>query len=291
MSTRTQLRMGTATVAALLTLIASPAAAINSCIDDAKIAFQECKGDCKETFQEAKDTCLNRDHACVEVCRAEREQCRIDTGFDGAIAACNATLAGAKQDCRELYGPGTSERDRCIDQAQVVAFQCRDGEREIHKPALKLCRSEFKACARACPPADPPSSADPVQCKIDAKNAYLTCKAGCIEDRQFAKDVCRNRDHLCMEGCREDRDEECLAPVLARLLSDIAGCNATRNGAIQTCEELYGEGTPERDTCIDNAQVAAFQCRDQKREDAKPDIAGCRQAFRTCAQGCPPAVP
>ena len=259
----------------------------NPCVGDASGTYKDCKGGCKEDFQTAKDTCLNRDHACVEACREDRRHCRDASGIDDAIAQCDATLVAARRACRQNNPTDPDNRDKCIDQAQVVAFQCRDHAREVAKPALKQCRKDFQECAQACPPADPPSSADPKQCKADAKTAYQGCKAGCVEDFQAAKDECRNRDHVCVEGCRATRDD-CLEPVLNSLVADYAACNATRDGAIQNCKDTYAAGTPERATCIDNAQVAAFQCRDQAREDARPGLDQCRADFQTCAQGCPP---
>ena len=287
-----------AAAAALALVIAAPAisAASDSCRAEAKQISKDCKADCKEDFQAAKDGCLNRDHVCVEVCRAERYDCRQATGFDAAIDACNDTLAAAKQQCRDNPNnpPGSTNRDDCIDQVQVIAFQCRDDAREAKKPALKQCRKDFRACAQACPLPDPPSSGDAAQCKADAKIAYKACTADCKEDYQIAKDACHNRDHLCVEGCRADR-ETCREPVENDLDGDLAACDLTLHGdgtpenpgAIPTCKSLYGEGTPERDQCIDNAQVNAFECRDQAREDARPGFETCRQGFKTCAQGCP----
>jgi hypothetical protein len=290
----------TALAALALMSVVPPAWATNSCKLEAKQNFKDCKADCKEDFQAAKDACLNRDHFCVEVCRAERYECRVATGFDAAIDACNDDLEDAKQECRDNPNnpPGSGNRDACIDAAQIVAFQCRDAAREEGKPKLKLCRKAFALCAQACPPPDPPSSVNPSQCKVDAKNVYVACKNTCIEEFQINKDACRNRDHTCVEGCRENR-EACRAPVEDELASDIAACNLTLHGdgtlenpgAIETCKSLYAEGTPERDQCIDNAQVDAFQCRDQAREDARPGFQACRDDFRTCAQGCPLAIP
>jgi hypothetical protein len=276
-----------AAAAVVVFALSVPAAHAGPCVRAAKQAKIECKAVCLEDFQTAKDACLNRDHACVEVCRAERAVCRDDSGIDDAIAACDATLEGAKQVCRDANPPGTPERNQCIDQAQVVAFQCRDSAREAAHGALKLCRSAFKTCANACPPADPPSSVDPVQCKADAKDAYALCKDACREDCQLAKDICHNRNHACVELCRDARDV-CLQPVIDQLVSDVADCKATRDTEVQNCKDLYADGTPERHTCIDNAQVKAFQCRDQAREDARPGFEACRQDFQTCALACPP---
>jgi hypothetical protein len=300
MTARIPLRSLAALATLALVSIAPAAWATNSCRVEAKLNFKDCKAGCKEDFQAAKDACLNRDHFCVEVCRAERYECRQATGFDAAIDACNDALEDAKQDCRDNPSnpPGSDSRDACIDAAQVIAFQCRDQAREIAKPALKACRKAFALCAQACPPPDPPSSVNPSQCKVDAKTVYVACKNACIEEFQVNKDACRNRDHVCVEGCREDR-EVCRAPVEDQLASDIAACNLTLHGdgtpenpgAIETCKSLYAEGDPLRDQCIDNAQVDAFQCRDQAREDARPGFLTCRQNFRSCVEGCPPATP
>jgi hypothetical protein len=294
--------MSLAAVAALALLtIASPSWATDSCWRDAKQTKKDCVAGCTEDLQASKDACLNRDHTCVEVCRAERYDCRQATGFDGLIEACNNTLDGAKQQCRTDHPAGSPERDACIDQMQVIAFQCRDSVREAKKPLLKQCRKTFlRTCAPACPPAGPSGPADVNQCRMDARDARKTCQAGCVEDSQVAKDVCRHRDHTCVEQCRADR-EGCRQPVQTQLDSDIALCNATRgshnpeSGAIGNCDAQYGPSGSQPDPalldqCIDNAQVAAFECRDTANENAQhPGFETCRENFQSCAEGCPAA--
>src|SRR5262245_54392272 len=49
---------------------ATTARAGNPCIGDAKATFTDCKADCKEAYQAAKDACRNKDHVCMEGCRA-----------------------------------------------------------------------------------------------------------------------------------------------------------------------------------------------------------------------------
>ena len=279
-------------VVALATIVGvAPAHGRSLCILTAKLDYKECKAECKEEFQVAKDACLDRDHGCVEVCRALRAYCRELTGLDAAIATCNATLYAAKQTCRN-DNPivGSPERDQCIDRAQVEAFQCRDDAREAARPGLRQCKRLSRYCVRSCTPnteRDPDAIA---ACKDDAKLALLDCKAACREDLQVAKDACRNRDHACAEQCRADRDL-CKQPYLDQLAADIADCKTTRDGEIQTCKDLYAEGTPERDACIDQAQVVAFQCHDLARENARPWLNGCRDNFMTCITECPPATP
>jgi hypothetical protein len=274
-------------LAALALLAAAPSSwATDSCKDEAKQGFKDCKVNSKEDYQSAKDACLNRDHQCVEVCRADRYDCRQATGFDAAIQQCDDTLAAAKTTCRANNPAGSPERDMCIDQAQVVAFQCRDSAREAAKPGLKQCRRDFVTCATACPPAAPDAPVDPKQCKLDAQTAYKAAKAACVEDFQVEKDACRHRDHTCVEQCRADRDS-CRQPTEDQLASDVAACNSTRDTAINNCKSLYADGTPERDQCIDNAQVTAFECRDHANENARPGFQTCRANFQTCVQSCP----
>jgi hypothetical protein len=276
----------------LLSLLGPAAApAANPCISDARQTVLECQAQCREDFQVAKDACLNRDHECVEVCRAERAVCVEATGLEAAIDACRETTRDAKATCRAQNPPESAALDQCIDQAQLVGFQCRDAAREAARPALDVCRVAFRSCARACPPADPPSEVvSPVQCRRDAKAVFKACKSACREDYQFQKDVCRNRDHDCVEQCRADRDA-CREPVEAALQAAVAQCRVTRDAEVQNCRALYADGTAEQDQCIDNAQVTAFRCRDDAREATRPDFEACRDAFRACAQLCPPATP
>src|SRR5437762_13434546 len=112
----------------LLTLsvaLGTTAAWGSPCIQDAKGEYRNCKASCVEDFQVAKDACLNRDHPCVEGCRAERGLCREGTGSDQPFAASDATLDAAKQDCRDKLPAGWEGLHRSRDRAQGVACGCR----------------------------------------------------------------------------------------------------------------------------------------------------------------------
>lgn len=276
------------TFAGLLSLLAPVAAlAGNPCMGDARQQFLEAQAQCREDLQVAKDGCWNRDHECVEVCRAERGVCIDASGIEAALEACNETTRAAKATCRDQNPPDSTALDQCIDQAQVVGFQCRDAAREAARPALEACRVAFRDCARACPPPDPPSEiVNPAQCRRDAKAAYKTCKLTCRENFQFQKDACRNRDHDCVEQCRANRDA-CREPLEIQLEATLTQCRTDRDAAVQNCRVLFADGTAEQDQCIDNAQVAAFQCRDQAQEAVRPGFDGCGEGFRTCAEACP----
>ncbi|MFN8542747.1 MAG: hypothetical protein U0807_00835 [Candidatus Binatia bacterium] len=268
----------TVLAALLLAAPAAQAGPVGACITAAKDLYVECTGGCKEGFQVAKDDCLNRDHACVEACRSERADCREASGIDADLAVCAAQLETAKANCRTLYPSDPVLRDACIDNAQVDAFVCRDTVRENNHAEIKACRQAFKTCAGLCGPAVPP--VDPATCKGTAKDAYKQCKADCREDFQLAKDICRGLGHNCVEACRAQRDL-CNDGPQAILDAAIAACNATRDAGVQTCKNTFPVG-PDRDACIDQVQVIAFQCRDQAREDARPGFEACREAFHAC---------
>lgn len=127
------------------------------CMAEARAEVKTCNALCKDTFQADKDTCRNVDHACADAARDERESC-VD-GVLAALAQCVAAeCAGYAVDiatCRATYPVGDPQRDSCVDNAQLLAFQCRDQCREsvqLH-PSLKGCRTDFKAAIKACPPA------------------------------------------------------------------------------------------------------------------------------------------
>jgi hypothetical protein len=283
-----------AAMAVLATAVLAPevnAEVVGPCKDEAKQEYWECKGDCKEAYQLAKDTCFARDHECVEECRDERHVCREPwvNQRNAAIDACNETLAGVKAECRAQYEDGTPARDQCIDQAQIVAFMCRDEAREAVGPELRACRRAFKRCIWTnCPPDVPVDPHTAKACKDDAKDIYKACGQDCREGYQLAKDTCLDRDHECVEDCRAIR-QGCLQPILDIRDAAIDACNATRAAAIDICRNLYDPQAPERDACVDQAQIGAFACRDDAREVARPDLIVCRDEFLICAQACPPA--
>ena len=262
----------------------------NACLDDVKTAAGECKAGCREDYQLAKDTCSNRDHVCVESCRSDRQVCLQPTldQLAAAVGVCNATKSAAVAVCRANHPDGSVELDQCIDQAQVVAFLCRKVAHKAAKPGIGLCRSAFKSCVKTnCPPASVPDPADVRACKDDARGLLDDCMDGCTEAKQLGKDTCLDRDHACVEICRSDRSV-CRAPSEATRAAAVAVCKATRQAAFDNCRALYGPGTPERQTCFVQAQVAAFTCRDDARESVAAALRACSDTFQTCAGACPP---
>ena len=77
---------------------------------------------------------------------------------------------------------------------------------------------------------------DTGQCIKGASGDYKDCKAGCKEDFQTAKDACINRDHDCVEACREVRAE---CRDATGFDAAIKACNATRDEAIANCKQAF----------------------------------------------------
>ena len=243
---------------------------------------QRCKGDCKEAYQTAKDACLNRDHDCVEGCRAGRVRVHHQHKLDEDLAKCREDLRDAKTDCR-ANGPEEPEKlDPCIDSAQVTAFLCRRtrAEQAVYKRAAP---ASAPAPTRARPDR---ARDDEPQCRLDAKDAYLDCKAA-PRGHQAQKDLCLNRDHACVEGCRAGRDS-CREDPENELDADIARCNAARRGEPRSHRHPRGSWNGADRNRL---PVAAFQCRDQARERsaARASRPSGRRLPGSCAEACPPA--
>jgi hypothetical protein len=129
------------------------------CFADAAAEARTCVELCKDDFRADKDSCRNIDPTCGDAAREERESCV--NGVLLALTQCVTTeCAPFRNDieaCREQYPVGDPLRDPCVDNAQLLNFQCRDTCREsvqLH-PSLKECRVEFRAAIKACPAPTP----------------------------------------------------------------------------------------------------------------------------------------
>ena len=129
---------------------------IKACVEEARSALQECTTLCKDTFLAAKDGCRDIEHPCADGCRAIREGC-VGSVLSALEACkednCDDLFETAIDACKVAYPKDSPERHLCIDNAQVVAFQCRDTCRETVAGDLKACRTAFKKCIKDCPPA------------------------------------------------------------------------------------------------------------------------------------------
>jgi hypothetical protein len=125
------------------------------CFADARAEAKTCVDLCKDDFRASKDSCRNIDHTCGDAARDEREACV--GGVLLALAQCVESECAPYRaqivSCRTEHPVGDPLRDPCIDNAQLLNFQCRDNCREsvqLH-PSLKSCRDAFRAEIKACP--------------------------------------------------------------------------------------------------------------------------------------------
>ncbi|MCC6764658.1 MAG: hypothetical protein IT293_08340 [Deltaproteobacteria bacterium] len=121
------------------------------------------------------------------------------------------------------------------------------------------------------------------ECMQDAKARRGECRAACEEDFTIARDLCRNIDPECAAGCRADL-ESCRAPIVSALEQCVDACRVRLNAERAACPR---KGRA-RDFCVDRAQIRAFLCRDECREDlqVRAGLKACRERFRTCMDGC-----
>ena len=146
-----------------------------TCLQDARANFRSCLGQCRSDFVAARLTCRNIDPVCGAACLAGRQQCVdgveaiLQTGQlpDGSTLAnctggtnlCKANLQAAKQACGAPCQVSDTQCNECVDNAQVVAFECRDACRDSWRTnptvvaMLTSCQASFKACIKLCPPA------------------------------------------------------------------------------------------------------------------------------------------
>jgi hypothetical protein len=114
---------------------------------------------CKEEFQIAKDDCRNRDHECMEQCRADRTTCRepVRAILDAALDECASDRQTGINGCEAQFPPPRDpaaevDFDQCVDGVQVVAFICRDDAHEAARPGFLTCKQNFRSCVDTnCP--------------------------------------------------------------------------------------------------------------------------------------------
>lgn len=130
------------------------------------------------------------------------------------------------------------------------------------------------------------------QCVQDAWDDFKECVSTCRETFQVIKDLCRNISHDCAEQCRQSL-MGCIGSHLEELGACKEDCEDARDQAVLQCRQQYQGNPPAMDDCIDTAQVQAFMCRDQCREQSqiRLHLRQCRQDFRSCIQACPAAIP
>jgi len=130
-------------------------------------------------------------------------------------------------------------------------------------------------------------------CILQAREELHSCHAECINDFRNERFVCRNVEPGCGRECL-GRREGCVETASEPLVECLGSCQTTLIEAKATCAQSCNADQSCLDTCIDTAQVDAFTCRDNCREDFRANggpaaIDVCRATFRECVRACPPA--
>ena len=95
-------------------------------------------------------------------------------------------------------------------------------------------------------------------------------------------------DHACARW-RDESASRAVGGVLTALTQCVLAECAGFIADVATCRATYPIGDPNRDSCVDNAQLLNFQCRDQCRETVQlhPSLKACRTDFKADIQACP----
>jgi hypothetical protein len=146
-----------------------------------------------------------------------------------------------------------------------------------------------------------------------AKANFQDCQSQCQSDYQSAKLVCRNINPGCGLGCLAGR-QACFDTVNQVLqtgqlpdgstLADCSGgtdaCAATYQSTVAACPDISCSGQqctcqPTDSTCndcVDQAQVADFECRDACRDSFRTNQTvvsmkkACNSGFTSCVHAC-----
>ena len=130
-------------------------------------------------------------------------------------------------------------------------------------------------------------------CAVHAKQEVLGCREECTGDFQNAKLLCRDIETECGLQCLGHR-ESCIETAVQPLQDCLGICRDTLESDKSVCAGLCGADTACFGSCVDQAQVPAFNCRDDcevthrtNGGDLAVDV--CRQDFKNCVALCPRA--
>jgi hypothetical protein len=274
------------------------------CLEAARGMAKDCASSAGGAFQDALDGCFERDHTCVDACRAVQQDCRDTTTVGAALAVCQVELVAAKARCRSGLPVGSfshatcayetaavgSRGDilrlgACIFRAEVQGFRCRRHAFRRARRELRACRTGFRQCARACGPGGPPGGAG--TCTGEAKGDFRSVLAGCRQAHRATASACIDKDLTCTQSCIDARGT-CSAPTQAVLGAALASCTSAAVSAMAACAALPG-GSPEFNQCVENVQANATTCRDAALAAAAPGLAACGEQYVACVHACPAA--
>lgn len=121
-------------------------------------------------------------------------------------------------------------------------------------------------------------------CVAAARAEHKECRRTCAAVHADARDECQIKDPDCIRACLAGR-EDCRGAT--GIDDDIEACHTSREAAVAACRASFAAGTPERDTCVDAAQLTCFGCRDDAREANRAEVRLCNTGFRGCRLACP----
>jgi hypothetical protein len=255
------------------------------CLQAARSTAKQCASSASGAFRDSLDGCIERDHECVEACRAVRQTCRDDTSLGVDYAQCDVELDVAQARCRNQYPPSL-RREGCLFRADVANGRCRRVAERHARRELRACRTDFRTCAHGCAPGMPPGGAG--TCTAEAKSDVRSLLAGCRQAYQATVSACIDKDLTCLQSCIDAR-ATCSAPTQAALDAAIASCNSQQAAAVAACQSANPGGGTAFDDCVEAAQANATTCRDAAIQAAAPGFAACGGQYVGCAKACPPA--
>jgi hypothetical protein len=125
-------------------------------------------------------------------------------------------------------------------------------------------------------------------CLQAARAEYLDCSASATGAFLIARHRCIRREPPCVEACLWQQ-EVCVADIGAG--AALAACASQTSAAKTSCRTKFTLGSKKLTNCIDQAQVAGFNCRYQARLKRRPALVRCQVEFRACSHLCPSGGP
>ncbi len=119
--------------------------------------------------------------------------------------------------------------------------------------------------------------AEAKDCASSASGAFVTAFDGCIA-----------REHMCVDACREQR-QECRDDT--DLGTMLAQCQADLDAARAQCDATFRPGSKRWIVCVDRARIDGFECRRQARRTNRRQLLDCDKAFKSCVDACLPGQP
>ncbi|MCW5893134.1 MAG: hypothetical protein KIT14_21680 [bacterium] len=254
------------------------------CFRAARSEQQECRGSADGAFVLERARCLERDPVCVGACLETQEECRDATGHPDQIAHCDAQLESALARCVTSHPTAPKKRARCVDRAQLDGYECRAGARRASRDALAECDRTGDACRQDCGPGTPPAGA--AACKGAARLARRAALQSCRRTFQITASACLDKDATCAQACGATR-RACEAPIEATLGAAVGACVQAKDAAVAACRATEPPGSPQRESCEQEAGATAFTCRLAARDAAAPGLTACGDAYVACVKACP----